>query len=1278
MDDTTHTKLSRWCEGIIEAGWLFALIVTPLFFNIHSDRVFEPDKLSLLRSIAVVMSVAWLVWFVDGQRWRDLSRLSWRHERSVLRTPLVLPTLLVVLSYLVSTIFSIAPRTSLWGSYQRMQGTYSTLSYIVIFALVLTFLRRREQLERLITLVIVVSIPISFYPMLQKFGHDPLPWGADVSRRVSGHMGNAIFIAAYLIMVFPLTAVRVIDSFSSILLDEELSWTDVVRASIYILTLALQLLAIYWSQSRGPLIGLGLGMFAFILLMLVLLRELSRRDDDGSQSIGQSILWPLVYVGLTFGALILADILTPSLGGRNSFLVWIGIIGLLVLSIFILAGSRRGWRWLWLSWILVVFTVGLQLIIFNFSVQFPEQTSNTPLVGSWGDTFEEWKRVPTIGRLGRMLDSSAGTSRVRILIWEGVVDLITPHDPLRAPTGEFDSLNALRPLIGYGPESMYVAYNRFYPPELALIEARNASPDRSHNETFDALVITGLFGFVAWQILYLSAFYYGFRQLGVVNSGRDRILLIALWILGGAVATAVAISSGGAVYFGVALPFGSILGLIVYLVYYALVGSRTESENPYTQNNVLMAGLIAVLVAFYVEIHFGIAIASTRTYSFIFMAVMVVLGTMLKADNEAVVSETADQSARKSSSRARRSRGGQGLGLSGGLVAVVLTMCAFMATLAYNYVNLALRAGEGEGFRTAADVPGALEIIQRSFLTNPRNEFIDSPFVLILIVMAWLFGGLLFITEAQRDGRLLGRDTTKTNPAKSMISPILLGVSAILGIVGFVVNQSSDVVSLTRGVGMIASIVWAIAALAGAGLLLMRNDAIVRNAGAAVAGAGILLSLPLIISSTWWIALLNVLVCLLALYTIHSGVRGRVIVPLLWILIPSFFLFLLYAISHASLINSSFIAPEGLQGLERRIFEAERVSRYVANYFILFFFLLLGSGTALGWQAMGGERKTGNVPSYVALALGLILSVWTINTTNYNTVKADMTYKRGRPYDQRGSQLQNQANNNQLDDAQRAQSRQGATESWEIATAVYERVTELAPNEDFYYLFLGRAYLEQTELNRDNREELLSTAETRLKRAQEINPFNTDHTANLARLNARWAGYEQNSNPAVSKEKTELSAGYYQDALTLSPQNSVIRNEYSGLLSSVGDDCGNAISLLEDSIQIDPFFANSYVQLSDTYRTCAIDGDSEPNLAYYQEAIDVVDSAMAELPERELTQTAIDSLDTRILAVALAYLQGEEYDLAVQTAEDVLRRATSDVVRRQAERIIEEVNSGGG
>jgi hypothetical protein len=40
------TKLDHWCEAVIEAGWLAALVVAPMFFNVFSSRVFEPDKIS--------------------------------------------------------------------------------------------------------------------------------------------------------------------------------------------------------------------------------------------------------------------------------------------------------------------------------------------------------------------------------------------------------------------------------------------------------------------------------------------------------------------------------------------------------------------------------------------------------------------------------------------------------------------------------------------------------------------------------------------------------------------------------------------------------------------------------------------------------------------------------------------------------------------------------------------------------------------------------------------------------------------------------------------------------------------------------------------------------------------------------------------------------------------------------------------------------------------------------------------------------------------------------
>jgi hypothetical protein len=635
------SKLSRWCDGLIEAGWLAAIVATPLFFNIHSERVFEPDKLTLLRSIALLMTSAWVVKFADQRGWQRLDRLHWRDEGSMWRMPFVLPVFLLVIIYIISSLFSVTPRVSWAGSYQRLQGTYTTLSYIVIFALAIATMRTRAQVRRVVTAVIITSIPISFYALLQHFDLDPLPWGGNVQRRVAGHMGNAIFIGAYLIMAVPLTVARIIDAFTSILSDEELAYADVIRSSIYIFTVAIQLIAIYWSQSRGPLLGLATGLFAFMLIVLVSLRN-TAADQERFRVADALKALVMVLAGTTalyLLVLFLLNTLTASgraqslAGPMSSFVAFAAAVGVLVVVFFVMIAARRGWRWLWLSWIVLALTLAGWLAAFNFANELALQFEETPVAGEVTETLVSWQDLPAIGRLGRLLEADEGTGKVRVLIWEGALDLLEPHEPLQFPNGEEDRFNFLRPFIGYGPESMYVAYNRFYPPELATVEARNASPDRSHNETFDALVITGGLGFLVWQLLYLAVFYYGFSWLGVVDSRRDRNLLIAFWIGGAVVATAIIVPLLGLPFLGVAIPFGSIAGLVLYLIYYALftqseIGEEDEAD-PFQTDRLLMTALVAAVLAHYVEIHFGIAIAATRLYFFVYLGLMFVVGYLL-------------------------------------------------------------------------------------------------------------------------------------------------------------------------------------------------------------------------------------------------------------------------------------------------------------------------------------------------------------------------------------------------------------------------------------------------------------------------------------------------------------------------------------------------------------------------------------------------------------------------------------------------------------------------
>ena len=174
----SKTKLDHWCEGVIEAGWLAALIVAPMFFNVFSSRVFEPDKISLVRTTALLMLVAWLVkvanssqlWLPaygaanngDGDDPPDRPSLGQR----LLKIPFLLPILLLIMAYGISTIFSVARFVSWWGSYQRLQGTYSFISYVIIALLTIAHLLTPGQLRRLQHVIIAVSIPISIYGII--------------------------------------------------------------------------------------------------------------------------------------------------------------------------------------------------------------------------------------------------------------------------------------------------------------------------------------------------------------------------------------------------------------------------------------------------------------------------------------------------------------------------------------------------------------------------------------------------------------------------------------------------------------------------------------------------------------------------------------------------------------------------------------------------------------------------------------------------------------------------------------------------------------------------------------------------------------------------------------------------------------------------------------------------------------------------------------------------------------------------------------------------------
>ena len=499
------------------------------------------------------------------------------------------------MAYLVSTLFSVSQVVSVWGSYQRLQGTYSTFSYIVIAALLTTTMRRREQVDRLITMMLFTSLPAALYGLVQNNRLEFLPWAGDVTTRVTSTMGNAIFIAAWLIMVVPLALGRYLDSMLHLWNDggqpepEASALTGRTWAALASMQGVALFVSVFMSlrlysasQKLTPDVGsLDAGLLLLSLFALIV-----------PFFLGMKARWPQVISSAAYLFLMLTQLATIWFSGSRGPLL--GLMAGLAVFAFMFSVLRRLRRTFYTAVAAAVVGV-LFLAVFNLP--------GTPL--------EPLKQIPYVGRLGSFLETEGGTGKVRVLIWEGAIELIKA-DPIRT-------------MIGWGPESMYVAYNRFYPPDLAHYEARNASPDRSHNETYDSLVITGVLGFFAYWAVFYSFFYFALNQLGLVRPQHRRGLYVAL-LATGVVAFALLYAEILPLPLSPVLP---LLGVLVLAGYLVLLVRGYFDTPPVSRRLGMYQGLIlalfAAVLAHFIEIQFGIAIASTRTYFWLYVGLTLVI-----------------------------------------------------------------------------------------------------------------------------------------------------------------------------------------------------------------------------------------------------------------------------------------------------------------------------------------------------------------------------------------------------------------------------------------------------------------------------------------------------------------------------------------------------------------------------------------------------------------------------------------------------------------------------
>ena len=543
LSDSTATTC-RWINRALESLWLLTAILVPLAFLdrefIVSEAIIayvEVPKIALLRTLVALMAVLWLIeWGIQGRlsfgslfQARDSGFLStywlrklrdWLRERPI--RWLFLAVWFFLGTTLVSTVLSGSFNVSMWGEVPGQDGypAYTIIAYVVLFSVIATHLKTMAQLWRLIGALVVMGLLVSGYAILQHYGHDFFGLsertGGGAGGQTTSFMGNAIFSAAVMSMTIPLTLAVATLTFREPVWRSGSHWRDLsplgptlAVAGLWAVVLAVQLLGITFTFSRGPWVGMMAGMVVLLGLTAIFV---------GWRVLGRAIL----VLGLT------AVLTLAALHGLGSISIlglgpWLS--GIMVVAGFIgLAALFVGWRYLG-RLVLVVGLAGVVAATVLLAPSFLDKSAATagtppsPASGSTATQVEE--RLSSIKR-----DVRSGLFAGRSTHWKGSWRLIRDR-----PWFDFDSLSLswLRPVIGYGPELFRYTYLLESPSEGRDIVP--LEPDHAHNFFIHQTVEQGVLGLLSSLGLFAAVFLVGGSTLlrrGVELSLFHKLILIGL------------------------------------------------------------------------------------------------------------------------------------------------------------------------------------------------------------------------------------------------------------------------------------------------------------------------------------------------------------------------------------------------------------------------------------------------------------------------------------------------------------------------------------------------------------------------------------------------------------------------------------------------------------------------------------------------------------------------------------------------------------------------------
>lgn len=237
MKRLNFTKIITYLTEFI---LLLLVFLLPICFSLFTNDNFELIKTFVFRIFLLILLLLSVIKFLSGEY---LGFFIFKYYKKLF------PALIFLLIFSLATLFSIDPKLSWFGIYQRQQGFSGFIYYFIFFLLVIINIQDKKSLKKLLYSVCFGSAIVSIYGLAQISGWDFVNWDQPVfiDRRIISTLGQPNILASYLLLVIPISAYLFYCA------------RRLVVKTILLIIFLINLIVLYFTYSNSGWIGLLLG-----------------------------------------------------------------------------------------------------------------------------------------------------------------------------------------------------------------------------------------------------------------------------------------------------------------------------------------------------------------------------------------------------------------------------------------------------------------------------------------------------------------------------------------------------------------------------------------------------------------------------------------------------------------------------------------------------------------------------------------------------------------------------------------------------------------------------------------------------------------------------------------------------------------------------------------------------------------------------------------------------------------------------------------------------------